>query len=312
MTKKGVTGAGTQRWFCRRCAVTQTRRRPDNILRGHRHVLSSWMVGMQSLTEIAARIGVSRAHLSRCLRGSWNNPPSPPALDALDDILVLDARRVGDGVVCLLRTVERPSVTWRFAEVENAEGWYVALGQVYGSPRVIVSDHQKGLRLAAKQRFPAVPHQRCLAHIIRQAGSWITKHPKTPAGRMLRTLVLRLSGVQTEYEAREWTALFERWRLHFKEFLHEQTEGPNGTRWYTHRYLRKAVSLLHGALPEMFTFTLTPQTPRTSNHVEGGLNAQLAEHLQRHRGLPPDRQQTLVAFFLTNWNKRHSGTRNIT
>lgn len=267
---------------------------------------------MQPLTEIAARIGVSREHLSRCLRESWNDPPPPPVLDVSDDILVADALGYAGGVVCLLRTVERPATTWHFADAENAAGWYMAFERIRGSPRVIVSDHQKGLRLAAKQRFPDVPHQRCLAHIIRQAGSWITKHPQTSAGRTLRALALRLSSVHIEYEAWEWAALFERWQFHFKEFLREKTEGPNGARWYTHRYLRKTVSLLRGALPEMFTFTRTPQTPRTSNHVEGGLNAQLAERLQRHRGLLPERQRALVALFLTDWNKRHSSTRNIT
>lgn len=270
------------------------------------------MMGFRSLAEIAARRAVSREHLSRRLREAWHEVPPPPVITSWDDVLVLDARGVGDGVVCLLRTVERPAVTWHFAPTENTEGWHTAFRLVRGEPRVLVSDQQKGLRLAAKRRFPDVPHQRCIAHIVRRAHSWITKRPKTCAGRMARVLVLHLSRVNTEDEARVWTALFERWWLHFKEFLNEKTEGPNGRHWYTHRYLRKAAALLRGALPEMFTFTVTPQTPRTSNHVEGGLNAQLAERLQRQRGLPPERQRALVAFFLTDWNKRHSCTRNIT
>lgn len=270
------------------------------------------MIGLRPLREIAAGRQVSREHLSRCLHGVWHDAPLVAVIDADDDVLVLDALTVGNGVVCLLRTVERPRVAWHFAAIENADGWYAALGQVRGTPRVMVSDQQKGLRLGAKLRFPDVPHQRCLAHIIRQAGAWITKHPKTPAGRTLRIILRHLSSVQSEQEARAWSALFERWHAHFKDFINEKTEGHSGRRWYTHRYLRKAVSLLKGAIPGMFTFTVTPRTPRTSNHVEGGLNAQLSEHLQRHRGLPPERQRALVAFFLTDWNKRNSCTRNIT
>ena len=312
MVRKGFTGAGAQRWFCRSCMTTQTRRRLDNTTRSRRQLLASWMAGMKPLAEIAKRIGVSREHLSRRLSLAWRTMPPSPVIVVEDDVLVLDALGYAGGVVCLLRTVERPAAAWHFADTENAEGWYAALGHVRGEPRVMVSDHQKGLRLAAKQRFPEVLHQRCIAHIIRRAQSWITRRPKTSAGKYLRRLVLHLASVRTEDGARAWTALFERWRIHFRVFLSETTEGQNGRRWYTHRYLRKTVSLLRGAVPEMFTFTLSPNTPRTSNHVEGGLNAQLAERLQRHRGLPPERQQALITFFLEDWNERKSCTRNIT
>ena len=104
------------------------------------------------------------------------------------------------------------------------------------------------------------------------------------------------------------------WRCfeHFKPFLSEKTEGPNGRWWYTHRYLRKAVSLVRGCTDEAFTFLIAPSVPKTSNHVEGGLNASLKEHLHRHRGLSTERQRALVALFLTDWNLKNSCTRNIT
>src|SRR3989344_4540512 len=59
------------------------------------------------------------------------------------------------------------------------------------------------------------------------------------------------------------------WRCfeHFKPFLSEKTEGPNGRWWYTHRYLRKAVSLVRGCTDEAFTFLIAPSVPKTSNHV---------------------------------------------
>lgn len=103
MVRKGFTCAGAQRWFCRSCAVTQIRRRTDNAGRTHRRVLASWMTGFRSLAEIAARRAVSREHLSRRLREAWHEVPPPPVITSWDDVLVLDARGVGDGVVCLSR-----------------------------------------------------------------------------------------------------------------------------------------------------------------------------------------------------------------
>ena len=312
MVRKGFTGTGRQRWFCRFCAHTETRQRPDNGVRRDAKLLASWMSGMESLSIIADRMGVSRGHLSRRLNQHWEEVSDAPNIDATDDVLVLDAISCGDGVAFILRTIDRPQATWGFASRENAEGWFAALQRVEGLPRALVSDHQKGLRLAASLVFPDIPHQRCQAHIIRQALLWITKYPKTLAGKTLRVLVLRLSRIERADEARMWVATFERWLEHFKPFLSEKTEGPNGRWWYTHRYLRKTMSLLRGCTDEAFTFLIAPSVPKTSNHVEGGMNAPLKEHLHKHRGLPDERQRALVALFLDEWNRKKLCTRNIT
>jgi hypothetical protein len=268
-------------------------------------LLASWMAGMEALSTVARRKKMSREHLSRRLRRRWAQAPLAPIIYSEDDVLVLDAISCGDGVAFIIRAIDRPRVTWGFASRENAEAWFVALQKVRGTPRVVVSDHQKGLRLAGSLVFPDVLHQRCQAHVIRQALAWITKYPKTLAGRTLRVLALRLTKINREDEARMWTATLDRWYAHFKPFLFEKTEGLNGRWWYTHRYLRKATSLLLGCVPGVFTFTIAPQTPKTSNHVEGGLNSPLKEHLHRHRGLSNERQKALVAFFFDDWNQRN-------
>lgn len=267
---------------------------------------------MQSLSEIAEKKRFSREHLSRRLKECWEMIPEAPVIDTTDDVLVMDAISCGTGVAFILRAIDHDQTTWGFARQEDATGWFAAMQKVNDIPRALVSDHQKGLRLSASFVFPDVLHQRCQAHIIRQAHVWITKYPKTLAGRTLRVLVLRLSRIEREDEARMWIATFERWSEHFKTFLAEKTEGPNGRKWFTHRYLRKAVSLVRGCTDEAFTFTIAPHTPKTSNHVEGGLNAQLKEHLHRHRGLSTERQRALVALFLADWNRRKLCTRNIT
>ena len=270
------------------------------------------MAGVRELADIGQSSGVSREHLSRRLHDRWLEAPSAPTLDVQDDVLVIDAISCGDGVAFVMRTVDRPAATWSFGPKENAEGWYEALASVRGEPRAIVSDHQKGLRLAARLRFPDIPHQRCQAHIMRQALTWITKRPKTLAGRTLRVLALRLSSVETEADARQWADTLKRWYREFKPFLDEKTLRADGHKRHTHRYLRRAAALLLGAVPEAFTFTIAPHVPKTSNHVEGGLNAQLKERLRRHRGLPSERQQALIAFFLDGWNRKNSSKRNIT
>ena len=267
---------------------------------------------MLPLSKIAEGKGLSREHLSRRLNGCWEQVPDAPIIDATDDVLVLDALSCGDGVAFILRAIDHGQTTWGFAGQENAEGWFAAMQRVKGMPRALVSDHQRGLRLAASFVFPDVLHQRCQAHIIRQALLWITKYPKTLAGRTLRVLALRLSSIRREDDALMWIATLNRWHKHFKPFIDEKVEGPDGRKRYKHRYMRRATALMLGCVPEAFTFLLAPSVPKTSNHVEGGINANLKEHLHRHRGLPSERQRALVALFLDVWNRRNSCTRNIT
>lgn len=312
MVRKGFTSTGTQRWFCRSCAHTEVRKRSDNAKRADAKILSAWMIGLLSLSDIVKEKRLTREHMSRRLKDRWKEIPEPPVINATDDVLVIDAISCGDGVAFIMRVLDHAQATWSFARKEDASGWFVALQLIEGMPRAIVSDHQKGLRSAASFVFRDVPHQRCQAHIIRQALIWITKYPKTLAGRTLRVLVLRLSRIEREDEALLWTATLDHWYKHFKPFIDEKTEGPDGRKQPKHRYLRRATALMLGCIPEAFTFLIAPSVPKTSNHVEGGMNADLKEHLHRHRGLPDERQRALVALFLDDWNRRKSCTRNIT
>jgi len=312
MVRKGFTSTETQRWFCRSCVRAEVRKRPDNAKRADAKMLSAWMTGLLPLSDIAKEKGLTREHVSRRLKERWDELPPAPTIDATDDVLVIDAISCGDGVAFIMRVLDHAQATWGFAKKEDAEGWFVALQLVEGIPRAIVSDHQKGLRSAASFVFIDVLHQRCQAHIIRQALTWITKYPRTLAGRTLRVLVLRLSRVVREDDALMWIATLNRWYKHFKPFLDEKTEGPDGRKQHKHRYLRRATALMLGCVPEAFTFLVAPSVPKTSNHVEGGMNADLKEHLHRHRGLPSERQRALIALFLGDWNRKKLCTRNIT
>jgi hypothetical protein len=91
----------------------------------------------------------------------------------------------------------------------------------------------------------------------------------------------------------------------------QSTTGRKRTWWYTHRNLRAARSLIRNALPHLFTFVRYPQIPRTTNHVEGGINSRLKELIHRHRGLSQDRKQVLVAQHLAQKN-RQKPPRNVT
>jgi len=88
-----------------------------------------------------------------------------------------------------------------------------------------------------------------------------------------------------------------------------QEGGADG--WYTHRKIRAARSLIRNALPHLFIFIDHPYVPRTTNHVEGGVNSRLKELVHRHRGLRDDRKQVLVAVHLAR-KRAKKPPRNVT
>ena len=188
--------------------------------------------------------------------------------------------------------------------------------QTLPAPDVAVIDGQKGLLAAIPSLWPQTKIQRCLVHIERLARAKLTRQPKTSAGKGLLSLVQGLFTVRTKRQRRRWLRAYRRWERQHATFLKERSDGePSAGKkrrwWYTHRNIRAARSLIRNALPHLFTFVRYPQVPRTTNHVEGGINSRLKELVHRHRGLSPDRKQALVATFLTQRNTKKP-PRNVT
>ena len=144
--------------------------------------------------------------------------------------------------------------------------------------------------------------QRCLAHVTRNVKNKLTRNPKTEAGQELRALTNALFEVWTPGQRDAWLKAFHAWELEYLVLATAKTKGLNKngrlTWWYTHKNLRGGYIHLKNALPNLFTYTNYTDIPRTTNHVEGGINSRLKELIYRHRGFSLLQKQTLVATFL--------------
>jgi hypothetical protein len=317
MQKRGLTAAGTQRWYCRLCHASAVQKRPDTQARHHRTLFNLWLTGNRSLTEISQEQGVTRRTLIRWFTPFWTQPesstpppPSPTAIYILDGVYL--SGRENAALIC--RTVAG-HLSWQFAQRETRANWLTFLTSL-PPPDAVVTDGQKGLLLAIKQLWPEVKIQRCIIHIERLAKIKLTRRPKTCAGKELLSLVQRVLQVRTPRQCSRWLCVYRRWERRHAEFLKQRTERESPVEnqrkwWYTHRNLRAARSLIRHALPHLFTFIQHPHIPRTTNHVEGGVNSRLKELLHRHRGLNHDRKQGLVAEFLAK-KERQKPPRNVT
>ncbi|RLI61255.1 MAG: hypothetical protein DRO88_13280, partial [Promethearchaeia archaeon] len=152
-------------------------------------------------------------------------------------------------------------------------------------PVFVVSDGQKGLFKTLYEVWPKIILQRCIIHVVRQARIWLTQNPKTSAGKELLILIKVILQIRTRRQKRRWIRCYRKWLKKYDVFLKERSYHPvkDNCWWYTHRKLRAVRSLLTNSLEHLFIFVRYPEVPRTSNHVEGGINSRLKYLLKIHR-----------------------------
>lgn len=313
MWKDGRTPAGKQRWRCRACNRVAIRARPDTAFRHLKKHFVRWLTGNQSLAEIAHEIGCTRQTLVARFSTLWEECPAPPpAPSKPDHILILDGVYLSGRVNAALvaRTTEHVR-SWLFTERENCLSWIEFLSHLT-PPSFVVSDGQKGLTEAIARCFSSAVLQRCLAHVERYSRIKLSSHPKTQAGRELWALTRSLWRVHTRRQKRRWVRVYKKWERKHESFLKQRSASPTGRGWwYIHRNVRAVRTHIRNALPNLFIFVRHSEVPRTTNHVEGGINSRLKELVHRHRGLSPYRKRVLAANFLSRRSKEKT-TRNFT
>lgn len=301
----GKTAAGSQRFRCAHCQTSSVRKRSDNLNRQRSKIFVSWVTDSNHLNGIKRRYGITRKTLIAWLKPFWHYLPLPRIPKRNVSILVVDATAVVKRecvALIALDTKTHQPISWSFAVRESYTSWkllFVQLTEHGINPRFVVCDGQRGLLKAIGEVWPEAKIQRCLIHIVRQAKAWLTQNPKTVAGQELLALVKLLTNIRTRSQKKQWLQAYQYWSEQHQDFLKERSYNVLRTHWwYTHRRLRAVRSLLSNSIPELFTFISYPQVPRTSNHVEGGINSRLKDLYRIHRGLSPWKKIVLTAWYL--------------
>jgi hypothetical protein len=302
MVRWGRTAAGAQRYRCPDCSVTGTRKRPDIVEAKRLRMFERWVTSKATLVEVAVLAGVSRDAARIWFMPFWENPPRVSGAVDCRTLVVDGVTVVKHEVVALLAGDPDTSapVGRGFAERECHGAWrefFLGLRRRGANPKHVVCDGQKGLLKAKREVWPDTPVQRCVIHVHRQAMAWLTKKPKTDAGRELRPIMSALLMVRTSAQRDDWLASLREWEKKHHNFLKERSCGENGW-WYTHRKLRAVRTLLRNASPDLFRYIDDPTVPRTTNHVEGGLNSRIKELLRSHRGISKNQRLALVSWYL--------------
>jgi hypothetical protein len=315
MQKYGKTTKGTIRWYCQFCHISSVKTRPDTKERHTRTLFSAWTTGNQNLSEVARKKRVSRETLSRRFTKYYHQEISPIIPVSLaNDVLICDGIHT-DGrfeVVLIVRTKNVP-IFWCAALYESYAVWMSVFSQL-SRPKAIVGDGQKGMIAAIFSCWPDVPFQRCIAHVERLVRLRVSCHPTTHAGYELLRLSTSLKTVWTRRQKRRWLKAFKHWSKKYKNTINEKTTimlfGGRKSWRYTHGRLHSAYSLINNSLPNLFTYVGHWDIPRTSNHVEGGINARIKELIHRHRGISGEKKKIIAFNYLLK--RQGKPTRNVT
>ena len=305
MQKWGKNRKGSQRYFCRFCNNSETRKRPEIVEINHEKIFVSWLLGKLSKSEIAEKYGVTRRTLVTWFAPFWSKEPLPKEVSIANKVLIVDGKYVERNACVLLASCNKKVASWHFSYRENYSSWRTFFDSFNHVPFAIVCDGQRGMLKAIKQRFPGLIVQRCQFHVVQYCTTRLTKKPESQAAQEFRKLVLQVSRVKTKRHLQIWLAQYKYWYQSHKEFLKEKTYQttsftPTGRKkWhYTHGRLHAAHSHLKNALPYLFRYLEHPQVQNTTSLVEGAINSPMQEKLRFHRGLRLEKRRILIAHFL--------------
>ena len=169
----------------------------------------------------------------------------------------------------------------------------------------VTSDGGKNIIKAVKKACPDATRQRCLAHIQRECLSWLTKRPRSQAGKELRKIVCLICAINTHNDKLQWLLYLRKWYDRHKDYINQKTfKEESHNEWYTHKMVRKAYVHIKKALPDMFHFLDNPRIPKTTNALESYFG-HLKENVSLHRGLSYEHSQNYVKWYLYFRNKEN-------
>ncbi len=266
-----------------------------------------WLLGKQSQAEFvaSARRPQSARTFRRKIAWCWDTPSLAQAAltGEIHHAILIDGIRIG-GSVCLIARTTQYVIAWHWVPYESNEYWTELLS-LMPAPDYVVCDGQKGMLKAIQTVWPTTIVQRCRFHAWLNVKTKLTLHPETAAGQQLLSLTRDLLHVHTKRQARRWKRSLKQWYRNHGDYVAEKTvtsdPGARQRRWrYTHARLRSAYRQLHTIQDDLLrsSYRPDPHLPRTTNHVEGGVNSQLRTKLKLHRGMTYEHQMKLVEQYL--------------
>ena len=304
--------SGHQRYKCRGCGVLFTFRRKD-VSKSNRFVwFKWWILGKQTIKQVSEISGYSERQLSRYFDEYLRSYPEWKVQKREKVNLLIDGTWLPNKVCMVLYRDESVKTTLLYRVTDNEwEDEIVedlmnlqSIGIVIES---VTTDGGKNIIKAVEKACPHAIRQRCLAHIQRECNVWLTKSPKSVAGKELKRIVNLISKVKTNNDMLQWRIELADWYERHRTWINQKsTKIGSHTEWFTHKMVRKAYVHLKNALPNMFNFLKNSNVQRTTNALESYFG-HLYENMSLHRGLSIEHCKNYVRWYIYFRNESNKG-----
>jgi transposase-like protein len=276
---------GKQRWLCPSCGKTfglsgmPIKRERQKIW------FDRWICEGYSMRQLVKQSGYSRSTIQRII-SYWlsHSPNSVRELRAFKYLAVdgsyLLARKTA--VVGIADPVARCLVEGRYGIKEGERrmyDWCLKLREEGLMPKSITIDGLRQVQTLLEAVWPGVTIQRCLVHIQRQGLAWCRRDPHKAAVKRLRRLFEIVTHINSIDKRDQFIRQWLEWEEHFGKPIDSR---PGRGKVFSD--VKRARSLLHYALPNMFHYLDDLQIPNNTNWLEGYFS-RLKSRYRQHRGL---------------------------
>ena len=268
---------------CGRQFLGGERRDPERML-------SEYLRGKQTYSQLAEKYGCSEKTIRRCIdraKPRMGMEFSPVANVVMDTTYF--GRRFG--VMVFKNSLDKKVLLKKYVRNETVRAYLDGIAEIARrgiSVQAIVCDGRKGV----VQAFPDIPVQMCQFHQVKIVTKYLTKNPKLDAAKELRDIVLRL----VDSNEADFTAMLDKWYARWKDLLDERSRNEEtGRTFYTHKPLRSAYRSLRNNLFNLFEFEHWRELdiPNTTNALDGQFS-DLKNKLRNHNGLSRVRKMRLI------------------
>lgn len=310
MVHWGRTAAGTPRYHCPVCSSTRIYHSSIPSESPLFPLFRHYVLWGNTYEQLASLSGYSVGHLVRVFHTFLSTTPLDlPLLDQSSyevTYLLIDGLWFGRWFVLMVYrqsknlTILRISVAGKEVATKISKDLQVLRNQYRFTG--VVSDGGTGITKAITMVLGHIPHQRCLAHLHRQATSALGRYPKDDRVKQLKMIADHLWLIESKEALRWWTKELNRWVRNHWRYLRERKYDDQGHWWYIHKGVRKTVRILVSAPDTSFTFLDHPLMPKTTNEIEAQFG-HLAKRWLAHRGLKRSRWELFLKWFVYFYNQ---------
>jgi hypothetical protein len=280
----GQTSNSKPRFRCVNCHKTFIWKLPRIKRLQERHWFKLWVIENYSIEQLARLSGHSVSKLGR-IKDYWLDQP-PPELDdfRLFKCGILDGTYFHkDGcLVTLMNAPDQRTLSNLYVPKEVFDSifhWLSHLKEKNLTLFAITTDGERSTIRAIKSLWPQITIQRCLYHIQHEGCRWLRSYPPTSAGRQLRKLLLGLTAIKSVKQQNDFLSAYKFW-LH----QHQHVVLALPMKVKVNYDLKRTISLINNALPDMFHYLMNPMIHSTTNALEGW-HSRVKRAYRQHPGL---------------------------